>query len=350
MKRILYMSGLSILLQSQIASAQISINSANLPTADDTLVTQTANLLTEVNLESTGENFFWDFSEEVLQIFPNATEIICYDVDETPLAYQFLFNNPFLYPNHNSDYGIGVPSTGMTGLTIEDAYLYHKNSGGVYSVTGMGASINGIPLAAQKIDPEVLFTTPLNYETQGSSHSEMEFTVPGFGFYGQTVDRSYNCDGWGTMSIAGSTYDVLRVRSEVTGVDSVYAEMFSFGLLIPRPATVEYTWYSPEFKVPLLQIISAEGQITSITTAPLVPIVSIAEIVDTPALYPNPANNIVRIPAAQSGSIIYDHTGKIIAQLQSGVTHQLNTSDWAAGLYLVLDQASGQTQTLIIAH
>lgn len=350
MTRTLHLFGFGLTLLASSAWGQITITSANLPVADDTLITQTATLLVEVDLEATGAGSNWDFGSDVLDILPAATQIPCYNVDETPLAYQFLFNNPFLYPNHNSEYGIGTPAFSVATISFEDAYMYYKNSGGQFSITGMGASINGIPLAAQKIDPELLFNTPLNFEDQGSSYSEMEFTVPGFGFYGQIVDRSYVCDGWGTMTIEGADYEVLRIRSEVGGSDSVYAELFSFGLQIPRPATVEYTWYTPSFKVPLLQIITSEGVITSVRTAPLVPFTGVNEIVDATKAYPNPASTELWVPASASGWVVYDGQGKTMITLRNGSPQTIDLALWPNGLYYLRDIQTGQSQTLIVSH
>lgn len=350
MHKSILLIGIPLVLFTIQGVSQITITSSNLPMADDTLVTQNATILVDVDLEATGAGFAWDFGDEVLSILPAATEIPCYNVDETPLTYQFLFNNPFLYPNHNSDYGNGVAAFNVATVSFEDAYMYYKNSGGKFSITGMGASINGIPLAAQKIDPELLFNTPLHFQDQGSSYSEMEFTVPGFGFYGQTVDRSYVCDGWGTMSIAGSSYEVLRIRSEVAGTDSVFAELFSFGLQIPRPATVEYTWYTPSFKVPLLQIITSDNVVTSVRTAPLVPIVSVESLDRSVLVYPNPAHEYLHLPASSSGWVITDGMGKIVARTTPGGAQRLDTTDWTSGLYQVGDAQTGQTQTILIAH
>jgi hypothetical protein len=156
--KIISIGSLLLVLQLNIQS-QISITSAELPQANDTLVTQPGTLLTEVDLESTGSNHFWDFGPSILTIQPASTTLPCYDVNDTPLAYQFLFNNPFLYPNHNSEFGLGAESISLTGITLENIYMYFKNSNSQYSITGMGASINGIPLAAQKIDTELIFNT-----------------------------------------------------------------------------------------------------------------------------------------------------------------------------------------------
>ena len=347
---LLFLYGSALCLFPTALMSQISITSSMLPGANDTLITQSATLLTAVDLDLTGTSYYWDFGPEVLTILPNSTTLPCYDVDDTPLAYQFLFNNPFLYPAHNSDYGNGVEAFSLATISFEDAYMYYKNSGNQFSITGMGASINGIPLAAQKIDPELLFNTPLDFMDSDASYSEMEFSIPGFGFYGQTVDRSYLCDGWGTMSIAGAEYEVLRIRSEVSGTDSIYSETFNFGLQLPRPATVEYTWYAAEFKVPLLQIIVTEGTVSSVTTAPLALSSAMNEVTTGRALFPNPANAYIYLGVGHPATTVYDGMGKVIGQYAQGAAPRVDTGNWPAGVYHVVQGNEGLTHTLLVIH
>ncbi len=346
----LYLSICALSLMPAALISQISITSSMLPGANDTLVTQGATLLTEVDLELTGTSYFWDFGPEVLTILPTSTSLPCYDVDDTPLAYQFLFNNPFLYPNHNSDYGNGVDAFSLAAISFEDAYMYYKNSDNQFSITGMGASINGIPLAAQKIDPELLFNTPLDFMDSDASYSEMEFSIPGFGFYGQTVDRSYLCDGWGTLSIAGAEYEVLRIRSEVSGTDSIYSETFSFGFQLPRPATVEYTWYAAEFNVPILQIISTDGIVSSVQTAALALPSAINEARLNSSIFPNPANTYVQLGERHPATTICDGVGKVICRFAPGASPRVDTSTWPAGLYHVMQGNEGLSHTLLVIH
>jgi hypothetical protein len=256
-----------------------------------------------------------------------------------------------LYPEHNSDYGLGVASFNVATISFEDTYMYYKNSNNKFSITGMGASINGIPLAAQKIEPELLFNTPLDYLDADASYSEMEFTVPGFGFYGQNVSRSYVCDGWGTLTIADQNFEVLRIRSEVAGTDSLFSETFNFGFMIPRPASIEYTWYTPAFKVPLLQIITSDGLVTSVTTAPLqLPSAVSEKSVSIPPSYPNPADHTLTISAAAQFRAIYDITGRKMADLQPGITHTLSTSAWPAGIYTIGSSTNAVIEKFVIQH
>jgi hypothetical protein len=342
---------LTFLLLSQPYAGQISILSSQLPQANDSLITQPATLIADVDLELTGADYQWDFGSDVLALTLVATGMHCYDVDATPLAYQFLFNNPFLYPSHNSDYGLGVAAFDIATISFEDSYVYYKNSNNKFSITGMGASINGIPLAAQKIEPELLFNTPLNYLDSDTSYSEMEFTIPGFGFYGQNISRTHQCDGWGTMNIAEQSFEVLRLRSEVEGMDSLYSETFGFGFMIPRPASVEYTWYTPAFKVPLLQIITSEGLVTSVTAAPLQLPNSVIETSNgARPSFPNPTDHILTLPASTQYRSIYDLAGRKVADIPPGLTQVINTSNWPSGIYTVGISENASIEKIVIQH
>jgi Secretion system C-terminal sorting domain len=340
----------SILLCLSSLDAQVIIGSTNLPNADDTLITQPATLLVDVDLQISGPDQYWDFGPEVLAIQPISNALPCFDVNDTPLAYQFLFNNPFLYPTHNSDYGLGVEAFNLATVTFEDTYMYYKNSGGVFSITGMGASINGIPLAAQKNEPELIFNTPLDYLDADSSYSEMEFTVPGFGFYGQTIDRSYFCDGWGTLSIGGTNFEALRVRTEIMGSDSLFSETFGFGLTLPRPLTVEYAWYSPDYSVPILQITTTEGIVSAVATAPLQLPSNVKELQPQSLVYPNPANTHFTLSNPLHQYVVYNQLGQVILETNPQVNQVIYCTAWTEGLYFLHDLNIGTFDKIVVAH
>jgi hypothetical protein len=276
-----------------VSIAQPQITSANLPDANDVLVTRGATLLTAVDLEYTGPNQTWTYGLDILQPLPNTTETNCIDVASTPFAYQFLFNNPF-DATHNSDFAQGLDSISLMGFMFEDVYAYFKNSNTEFSQTGLGATISGIPVPAQGNPIDIIYHLPIDYGDQDTSYSELNISVPTLGTYGNKQLRKNVADGWGTLELYGLTFPVLRVRTELTGSDTVFVDAFGFGFAFERPVAVEYKWLCPAFKVPALQITTTDGVVSSVQTADVISAVNERSAKQV-SLFPNPTSDLLHI-------------------------------------------------------
>ncbi len=324
------------------SNAQVEITTSTLPQANDILVTQNATLLTDVDLEATGENVTWDFGPDVLMYMGTNNNTTCFDVDDTPIAYQFLFNNPF-DPAHNSDFGFGIESIEVGTFTFEDAYQYYQNNSSKYAITGMGVTVSGIPIAAVANDPDVIYDLPLNFNDTGSSDTEMEFTIPTIGYWGSNQQREYLVDGWGTLEINGLSIEVLRYRTVINGTDSLYSDLFSFGTTLPRPETIEYRWLSPQYKVPVLQITTQGGFVTTVLTANIFES-SVEEISSEKLVFPNPAADFLTIqPGAGMSQIsVFSLNGQLMESFQITASQTLDVSDYSPGIYCIRVETNGQ--------
>lgn len=324
--------------------AQVEIISSNLPDADDVLIQENATLLSDIDLEIAGPDAIWNFDFDVLQPLNQETTTNCLDVSSTPITYQFLFNNPF-DPDHNSDFAIGVDefSVGAT-FTVEDAYFYYQNRSDRYAITGMGATLSGIPLGAQADPVDVIYELPLNYEDVSSSDSEILFEVPETFTYRLQQSRSNVVDGWGTINIWGQTFDVLRVRTEIQANDSVYINFISNGFAIDRPLAVEYKWLSPLYKVPVLQINTAGGIVTQALVADIYTSVDENETIQV-EVFPNPASDLITLQGEiQSNATIeiYNAVGQKVYDNTLPISRQIDVSTWTAGLYIMTISQNGQ--------
>ena len=332
--------------------AQVEIVSSNLPDANDVLVQQNAILLTDIDPEISGPNAVWNFDFDVLEPMNTTTTTNCLDVSSTPFTFQFLFNNPF-DADHNSDFAIGVDQFDVAGmLTVEDAYFYYQNRSDRYAITGMGASLNSIPLGAQGEPVDVVYELPLNYEDQSTSDSELLFTLPETFTYRLQQSRSNNVDGWGTINIWGQSFDVLRCRTEIEANDSVYVNQFGFGFALDRPLSVEYKWLSPNYKVPILQITTTGGVVSSVLVADIYTSVEENES-STFAMYPNPASDNFRINGDFTPNdlmTIVNAQGQIVYNGNIPSSRTIDTSAFANGLYVVSIYGEKETmsKTLII--
>lgn len=250
------------------ANSQITIQSNHLPDAGDVLLQVPHTLLGNFDPEDVGADYTWTLTEEDLMNLGGGTPLNCIDVASTPFTYQFLFNNPF-DPEHNADFAFGVDAFDVVGITFEDAYYYMQNNDQRYANVGLGATINSIPLPAQSDPVDIIYELPLEFGDGNTSDSELYIEIPTLATYRLTQNRVNTVDGWGTLTLLGETFEVLRVKSVINASDSIYIDAFGFGQTIDRPEAIEYKWLCHDFKVPVLQINSNGGIVTTVLLAPL---------------------------------------------------------------------------------
>lgn len=330
------------------ATAQITINSNHLPNSGDLLYTRAATLLTDIDLEATGPGYTWNFGDDVIQAGALDAGTECVDLGSLSLVDQLFFNNP-LYPEYNSDFGIGAALLDNQFISIENAYQIYKNSGGVYAMTGIVATVEGVPLNAQYDDRDIIYDLPLTYPASGNSHSVLELDVPTLAYYGTDQYRNYECDGWGTLTLYGQSFDVLRVKSVLTGFDSISVNFngLPFGFQIPKDITT-YQWLSTEFKVPVLEIISSTGgfggpQITARTADLGVGMLETSY--DLATVFPNPTTSELTIGGDSRFNhyVIMNSSGHKVKE-GTQYLNSIDVRDLAIGMYFLLLEGNGISQ------
>lgn len=257
MVKMVFLLALTTLSLSSIA--QLTISNNDMPSVNDIYhISITANLQGN-NPALTGTNFLWDYSLLQASIQRSDTFVT---VSSTPLAYQYYFNNAFLYPNHKADLAIKGEDIGAQPVVnITDVYDFYKNSSNKYANVGFGSNINGIPSSTRRepIDEEYLF--PLNYNDNKISFSRFSISQPSGDGYGQYQRRIDTVDGWGTVITPLGTYNCIRVKSIVDINDSVYMSQFGITIVAGRPQKTEYKWLAASSGIPVLKI-----SIDSVTT------------------------------------------------------------------------------------
>lgn len=318
--------------------AQITINSNHLPNDGDILYARAATLLVDVDLEDSGPNHTWNFGFDVLQAGALNGGTECVGLDALSIIDQIIFNNPFLNPEYDSDFGIGAAEFEGLPIAVENAYQVYKNSGNVYAITGLVATVNGLPLASQYNDRDIIYDLPLTYPGSGNSHSVLNLEVPTLAYYGTDQYRDYIVDGWGTINIYDQSFDVLRVKSHVTGFDSVFVSFngFEFGFPIPKDITT-YQWISTEYKVPILEIITETGFTgggqPQAQTADIYQPSSILDIENKGLLvFPNPAENAITL--TREGQVdIFNTQGQHVWSGMMTANESIDLTDFTPGVY-----------------
>lgn len=302
----------------QLNYAQITITDSDMPNVNDVI---TYSITTDPQGQDpvlTGANYSWDYS--LLQSTTQRSDTFV-SVTSTPIAYQFYFNNGILYSSWKASYALKGIDIGIPQVPITDVYNFHKNSSAEYSNVGFGSNINGVPSSTRNIPVDVEYVFPLNYGNTNISNSEFGVSVPTFGFYGQSLERTDTVDGWGTLTTPYGTFDCLRVKSVLSKIDTTYIDFVSFGTTIARPEEIEYKWLASGMSTPVLKIVTTAGNITTIEYQDSLSTVAINEqeqLINI-SVFPNPTRNYVSITLNSTSStkslmLIKDNLGRIVAE------------------------------------
>lgn len=225
------------------------------------------------------------------------------DMGSTPFVFQLLFfGSDYAQPLLN---GNGLLSAG----TVNDAYMYYNYAGNDsrLEIKGFGANVsfNGsipAPLPALYTSPDVLYRFPITYGNTDSSESGYDISLPldstiTIGFK-RNQKRVNEVDAWGSLTIPAGTFDVLRLTSYITRVDSVSTP---FGTIGFPSKPVEYKWLGREKKIPLLQVNgNRNGTNTTVTGitcwGEAFPSgLSQTDAVENMVMYPNPSSENVTV-------------------------------------------------------
>jgi len=316
MKLIFTLAGL--LFTITIASAQITITSADMPDAGDSVRVSFAASM--VDPAPTGANHVWDFST----LTPTAQDVQIFQSPSTfAVPYNFLFNII------NTSYGAEqfTPDS-IAGFQPEDAFNYFKENTGDFRKIGMGMTINSIPLPMQYSQPDYIYRFPMDFGNIDSCDAEVEINIPTFGTYAQFIHRVNEVDGWGQLTTPLGTVNALRLKSIVNTRDSIAPEAGG-GFAFDRPTVIEYKWISDESKIPYLQIDATDiGGTPTVTNIiyqdvyqPGVFQLSTENYVENAQVmvYPNPATHVLYLSyhLQQNENLkieLFDVTGKLLDQ------------------------------------
>lgn len=343
------------------AQTPITITSADMPVVNDTIRYNTTNNIQGLDPSLTGVNYTWDYS--TLTATSERVDTF-FSVTSTPFAYQYYFNNSILYPTYKANYALRgpdlvMPPTLPIPISITDVFNFKKNSSSKYENVGFGAKISGFPSSTRNIPIDIEYEFPLNYIDSNFSSSNFLVTIPSLAAYGQAMDRETTVEGWGKLITPLDTFEVLKVKSVLTKIDTLYLDTLGLGSNFPRPQEIEYKWLAKGMSTPVLKIITTAGVVSSIEYQNRVKIVGIEEneLIQGFNAYPNPTtkNITLTFSSLSGGNLSYsikDVMGKTILNKTVKATFGKNnfTIDFVQqhlsnGIYFVEIQMNDQVLT-----
>lgn len=263
-------------------NCQISILSSDMPTAGDTIRTSTALSLSGFDFEQTGINHEWDYRN----LLPISQRLDTFKtIQQTPVIFW-----PTFFTSANLAVSYDAANL-LPGFALDGAFQFLHKSSSSYRDFGYGLIIGGLPLPLKFTNPDLLYSFPMTMGNTFESNAFLEFALPSVGFLSIDRQRDNEVDGWGTLKTPYGTFDVLRLKSSVFEIDSIYIDSISQGTTIER-SYIEYKWIGKNKGIPLLQVtldqllgstIIYRDSIRDLT-------VGLTEIADAnmPAVFPNP--------------------------------------------------------------
>jgi hypothetical protein len=220
---------------------QISIVSSDFAIANDTVrYSVAANI--PASYEQAGANKTWNFSE----IRATSQDV---------LRYQPVTSTPYFLQFFTATYGLpetaNFPGIGGGGANANPFGYYRLNPTALVSM-GKGATIQNLPLGIVYNPRDTMFKFPLEYQKVYEGFFAGSAGFAGLGSLVQTGTRRTEVDGWGTIITPFGTFDCLRVKSEVNGVDSI--SLGATGIPIPNSRT-EYYWFGKNQDFPLMEVV-----------------------------------------------------------------------------------------------
>ncbi|MCF6342073.1 MAG: T9SS type A sorting domain-containing protein [Bacteroidales bacterium] len=323
-------------------SAQITINKSDMPSVNDTVRSSTGLNLDFIDYTETGEDFLWDFS----QLLPIKQRV---DTFLSPLSLPLTYWG-FAF---SSDFGVkGFEGLPIPGFPFGDEYDFYKKNNDGYRATGIGISIFNFPFPIFYDAPDLVYGFPMGYGSNWASQSHFAQELPSVGYLKMTRTHVDTVDGWGTLITPYGTFEVLRLKSEVTENDSIYLDSLEVGIPVTRNYTL-YQWLGKGQKIPLLQIASNLGGV-------LVEYVDSARVIinginEEPfvrnndfQVFPNPTSNRVQLQfemlEKQEADIkLFDVYGREVQSVYKGVlpqgkaslTFSFKSLNLGAGYYFV---------------
>ncbi len=251
---------LAILLSNKIF-AQITLTRADFPKPTATSPMPDSVLMTTVTAPTTtaqtvnGANQTWNES--------SLSGIESYQKFVAPLSTPPLLAIQFL----TSDFALNLTGGFGGGFSVTEGYEYYNyNATNTrLEIKGTGFSITpptspiGIPISAVYDNADVIYRFPVTYGDADSSVSNYttNINIPISGTITINADiirhqkRVNHVDAWGSMTTPAGTFNVLRVASNLTRVDSVVSTFITQGF---PSNTTEYKWLANGKKIPILQI------------------------------------------------------------------------------------------------
>lgn len=340
-----------------VGISQITISSTDFNEDQaDFIISQSSE--TNLDYSLSGANATWNFSTLIANSQYTRTHN---SMSTAPLFVQALYGL-FAPTTYKADYYQSATSLPFdllpAGLpiTIEDVNQFTRVTNDSLTLVGFSLVANGQEIPFRSDTVEKAYDFPLEY---GDTYSSRAYTSADLNPIVdakliQYKQRNSAVDGWGTLTTPFGTFDALRIKHEISEIDSVYFDVGGFGnwIQLPVPSSTIYEWWTNNEDIPLLSIttqdILGQEQISSVeykdNAQPGLGISTVADYNSTIKVN-NPAINTLHIFTEEQliTATLFDITGK---KLHQSVSKTIEVSNLPKGFYKLVIVTENQTKAI----
>ncbi|HNP99722.1 MAG TPA: hypothetical protein PKK99_11750, partial [Bacteroidia bacterium] len=143
---------------SLVSTAQITISSADLPSALDTFRVSNGQAFTGMDINLTGANTTWDFS----QLTSTGQTVDSFlTVGSTATVYSIVFFDNIINPNRANQAVRGPSFNFGTTISVSDVYNFYYNSSSFYKQVGFGAAVNSVTIPVLYSPHDIVYNLPM---------------------------------------------------------------------------------------------------------------------------------------------------------------------------------------------
>lgn len=244
--------------------AQTTFNSSQYAAIGDNFYLTSASNL-ELDYETTGTNFVWDFSSLT---GTSQSQLQHRNPTSTGFLWLFIFNanNTNLAATNNNPQTLNIP-----GQVVEltDSYDFYKKSSTDLRQTGSASKVNyngtQIPITNQYTDSDIIYRFPIQFGNTDTDNSAYTINIPTLLYQENTLERTNEVDGWGSISTPYGNYsNALRMKTTLVANDSI--ALLGNGLPRTIRTTRELKWFDTSQKVPVLKVTQSNATGSWVTT------------------------------------------------------------------------------------
>lgn len=352
--------------------AQITVTDQYFPQAGDTLLTATDNMPASIQIGTPGPGREWNFRSL-----------------QSPIIVRTVVR-----PASEGAAAVDFPDADLVFKLNENAEGYYRITDNTLELIGLSGTdpINlGIDVQPKLNEPQIERWAPLNYNDTHNSTMNLSYALdadeipqdllevlpitPDSLRVRLQLQREDEVDAWGTMSIPGGTYEVLREKRTLDqdirldakigilgwqDVTDIVLELTDLGTdVLGNSQIIRYYFWSEGIKEPIAVATMNEDQ-TAVTTVDFKAEDILADLVQTtdrlqPTViaYPNPAMahtnfQFIQLKPGNYRLVIYNLVGSKVWQqnyrINGPLTERVSLSDLKKGTYLyALEDEQGRT-------
>jgi hypothetical protein len=319
--------------------SQPMIDKNHMPVPGYAAYLSTPDTLAGIDPVPTDSNFNWDF-QSFTPVSQRRDSFI--SVNALPFAVRFLA------PGGTDAVLLQATPDSLGEITLGDAYSFFGTEDTAHLGLGFAGTVGGFPLGLINNPPDVIYRFPLTYGQRDTSYSEAELNIPNFVYVKREQTRITHVDGWGNLTTPYGSFEVMRVKSSISGSDTISFD--SLNIRIPNPGQTEYKWLGTEERVPLLQINTLNADSIGEFVSSIVYVDSMrsfepplsldaSRLAEPLRMYPNPTQQKTTIEVSDFGEFtieLYDLKGKLLQKTDfRGPELELNLTQYSKGIYPV---------------